>query len=242
MTERVQSSGLQIGKTLFDFVNDDVLPGIGISAEDFWAKTAGIVSELTPKNRALLEKRVELQAKIDAWHKENEGKPSDLAAYKSFLSDIGYLIEEGDDFSVGTSNVDPEISTIAGPQLVVPLTNARYSLNAANARWGSLYDALYGTDVIPTDDGCEVTAEFNPKRGAKVIAWARDFLDKNAPLAGGSHAASAGYKIADGSLVVVMTDGTETGLLQRPSVARGIRTAGPEGPRRRAVRRPTLPG
>ena len=212
MTERVQSSGLQIGKTLFDFVNDDVLPGIGISAEDFWAKTAGIVSELTPKNRALLEKRVELQAKIDAWHKENEGKPSDLAAYKSFLSDIGYLIEEGDDFSVGTSNVDPEISTIAGPQLVVPLTNARYSLNAANARWGSLYDALYGTDVIPTDDGCEVTAEFNPKRGAKVIAWARDFLDKNAPLAGGSHAASAGYKIADGSLVVVMTDGTETGL------------------------------
>ncbi len=212
MTERVQSSGLQIDKTLFDFVNDDVLPGIGISAEDFWAKTAGIVSELTPKNRALLEKRVELQAKIDAWHKENEGKPSDLAAYKSFLSDIGYLIEEGDDFSVGTSNVDPEISTIAGPQLVVPLTNARYSLNAANARWGSLYDALYGTDVIPTDDGCEVTAEFNPKRGAKVIAWARDFLDKNAPLAGGSHAASAGYKIVDGSLVVVMTDGTETGL------------------------------
>ncbi|MGJ3261035.1 MAG: malate synthase G [Rhodospirillales bacterium] len=212
MTERVQSSGLQIDKTLFDFVNGEVLPGIGISAEDFWAKTAEIVSELTPKNRALLEKRAELQAKIDAWHKENRGKPSDLSAYKSFLSDIGYLVEEGDDFSVGTSNVDPEISTIAGPQLVVPLTNARYSLNAANARWGSLYDALYGTDAIPFDDGCEATKEFNPKRGAKVIAWARDFLDKNAPLAGGSHAESAGYKIVDGSLVVAMTDGAETGL------------------------------
>ena len=212
MTERVQSSGLQIDKTLFDFVNDDVLPGIGIASDDFWASMAKIIAELTPKNRALLEKRAELQAKINAWHKENKGKPSDLSAYKAFLADIGYLIEEGDDFSVSTSNVDPEISTIAGPQLVVPLTNARYSLNAANARWGSLYDALYGTDAISFDDGCEVTREFNPKRGAKVIAWARDFLDKNAPLAKGSHADSAGYRVDDGSLVVTMKDGSETGL------------------------------
>ncbi len=212
MTERVQSSGLQIDKTLFDFVNDDVLPGIGIAADEFWASMARIVEELTPKNRALLEKRAELQAKINAWHKENKGKPSDLSAYKAFLADIGYLVDEGDDFSVSTSNVDPEISTLAGPQLVVPLTNARYSLNAANARWGSLYDALYGTDAIPFDDGCEVTKDFNPKRGAKVIAWARDFLDKNAPLASGSHADSAGYKIVDGSLVVAMKDGSETGL------------------------------
>ena len=212
MTERVQSSGLQIDKTLFDFVNDDVLPGIGIPSEDFWAAFAGIVADLTPKNRALLETRAALQAKIDAWHQENKGKPSDLSAYKTFLSEIGYLVPEGDDFSVTVSNVDPEISTIAGPQLVVPLTNARYSLNAANARWGSLYDALYGTDAISFDDGCEITKDFNPKRGAKVIAWARDFLDKSAPLASGSHADSAGYRIADGSLVVTMADGSETGL------------------------------
>ncbi len=212
MTERVQSSGLQIDKTLFDFVNDDVLPGIGMSSDDFWAAFAGIVSDLTPKNRALLETRDEMQAKIDAWHRENKGKPSDLSAYKTFLGDIGYLVPEGDDFSVTVTNVDPEISTIAGPQLVVPLTNARYSLNAANARWGSLYDALYGTDAIPFGDGCEITKDFNPKRGAKVIAWARDFLDKNAPLASGSHADSAGYRIVDGSLVVTMNDGSETGL------------------------------
>ncbi|MCK5778121.1 MAG: malate synthase G [Rhodospirillales bacterium] len=212
MTERVQSSGLQIDKTLFDFVNDDVLPGIGIPSEDFWAAFAGIVADLTPKNRALLEKRAALQAKIDAWHRENKGKPSDLSAYKTFLGEIGYLVPEGEDFSVTVSNVDPEISTIAGPQLVVPLTNARYSLNAANARWGSLYDALYGTDAISFDDGCEITKDFNPKRGAKVIAWARDFLDKSAPLASGSHADSAGYRIVDGSLVVTMADGSETGL------------------------------
>ncbi len=212
MTERVQSSGLQIDKTLFDFVNDDVLPGIGIPSEDFWAAFAGIVADLTPKNRALLETRAALQAKIDAWHQENKGKPSDLSAYKTFLGEIGYLVPEGEDFSVTVSNVDPEISTIAGPQLVVPLTNARYSLNAANARWGSLYDALYGTDAISFDDGCEITKDFNPKRGAKVIAWARDFLDKSAPLASGSHADSAGYRIADGSLVVTMADGSETGL------------------------------
>lgn len=212
MTERVQSSGLQIDKTLFDFVNDDVLPGIGIPSEDFWAAFAGIVADLTPKNRALLEKRAALQAKIDAWHQENKGKPSDLSAYKTFLGEIGYLVPEGEDFSVTVSNVDPEISTIAGPQLVVPLTNARYSLNAANARWGSLYDALYGTDAISFDDGCEITKDFNPKRGAKVIAWARDFLDKSAPLASGSHADSAGYRIVDGSLVVTMADGSETGL------------------------------
>ncbi|WNK00816.1 malate synthase G [Thalassospiraceae bacterium LMO-JJ14] len=212
MTDRVENSGLQIDKTLFDFVNDEVLPGIGITGDDFWAALAGIVNDLTPANKALLQKRDELQEKIDAWHREHQGKPSDPGAYKSFLTDIGYLVSEGEDFSINTTNVDPEISTIAGPQLVVPLTNARYSLNAANARWGSLYDALYGTDAIPSDDGCEITAQFNPKRGAKVIAWARDFLDKNAPLASGTHADSAGYRIENGSLVVTMKDGSETGL------------------------------
>ena len=212
MTERVQNSGLQIDKTLFDFVNGDVLPGIGIAADDFWAALAAIVADLTPANKALLEKRDDLQNRIDTWHRENKGKPSDLSAYKTFLADIGYLVSEGEDFSVATSNVDPEISTIAGPQLVVPLTNARYSLNAANARWGSLYDSLYGTDAIAADDGCEITKEFNPKRGARVIAWARDFLDKNAPLASGSHVDAAGYSIVDGSLVVAMTDGSDVGL------------------------------
>ena len=212
MTERVQNSGLQIDRTLFDFVNDDVLTGIGISADDFWSKLAEIVHDLTPANRALLEKRDDLQRRIDAWHRDNMGAPSDMDAYKAFLTEIGYLVPEGDDFSITTSNVDPEISTIAGPQLVVPLTNARYALNAANARWGSLYDALYGTDAISSDDGCDITRDFNPKRGAKVIAWARDFLDRNAPLASGSHADSAGYRIDDGSLVVTLKDGSETGL------------------------------
>lgn len=212
MTERVQSNGLQIDKTLYDFVTDEVLPGINLTADAFWKSLAELVADLSPRNKALLQKRDELQAKIDDWHRAHKGQPLDMAAYKAFLTEIGYLVPEGDDFSVATSNVDPEISTLAGPQLVVPLTNARYSLNAANARWGSLYDALYGTDAIPFDDGCEITKGFNPKRGAKVIAWARKFLDDNAPLEHGSHADSAGYAIVNDSLLVTMKDGTSTGL------------------------------
>lgn len=212
MTERMQSSGLNIDKTLYDFVNNEVLPGIHLSADAFWKSLAELVAELSPRNRALLQKRDDLQAKIDDWHRAHKGKPLDMKVYKAFLGEIGYLVAEGDDFSVATSNVDPEISTIAGPQLVVPLTNARYSLNAANARWGSLYDALYGTDAIPFDDGCEITKGFNPKRGAKVIAWARKFLDDNAPLQSGSHADSTGYAIVDDSLLITMKDGTTTGL------------------------------
>jgi malate synthase len=212
MTERVENNGLQIDKVLFDFVNDEVLPGLGLAADDFWRGLAGIITDLGPVNKALLEKRLDLQEKIDAWHRAHKGAVADMDSYKAFLTEIGYLIPEGDDFSITTSDVDPEISTMAGPQLVVPLTNARYSLNAANARWGSLYDALYGTDAIPSDDGCEITKQFNPKRGAKVIAWARDFLDKNAALASGSHADSTSYRIVDESLVVTLKDGSETGL------------------------------
>ncbi len=212
MTKRVENNGLQIDKVLFDFVNDEVLPGLGLAANDFWRGLAGIVTDLGPVNKALIEKRLVLQDKIDAWHRAHKGAVSDMDSYKAFLTEIGYLIPEGDDFAITTTNVDAEISTIAGPQLVVPLTNARYSLNAANARWGSLYDALYGTDAISSEDGCEITKQFNPKRGAKVIAWARDFLDKNAALASGSHADSAGYRIVDESLIVTMKDGSETGL------------------------------
>ncbi len=212
MTERVNIKGLQVEKTLFDFFDADALPGLGMDADTFWGALAKLVADLGPRNKALLNVRDELQAKIDAWHRENRDKPANFAVYKAFLSEIGYLVPEGEDFSVATSNVDPEISTIAGPQLVVPLTNARYALNAANARWGSLYDALYGTDAIPFTDGCEITKEFNTKRGAKVIAWGRDFLDKHAPLASGSHVDATAYKVVDGSVMVSLKDGSDTQL------------------------------
>ena len=212
MTERVNIKGLQVEKTLFDFFDADALPGLSMDADTFWGALAKLVAELGPRNNALLKVRDEMQAKIDAWHRENRYKPADFAAYKAFLSEIGYLVPEGEDFSVATSNVDPEISTIAGPQLVVPLTNARYALNAANARWGSLYDALYGTDAIAFTGGCDITKEFNAKRGAKVIAWGRDFLDKHAPLASGSHVDATAYKVVDGSVVVSLKDGSETQL------------------------------
>ena len=179
MTERVGIDGLQIARPLHDFVVNEAIPGTGVDPARFWSEFSAIVHDLAPKNRALLARRDELQAKIDAWHREH-GAPSDLAAYQKFLSDIGYLLPEGPDFAVATENVDPEIAVVAGPQLVVPVTNARYALNAANARWGSLYDALYGTDAIPEADGAEKGKGYNPKRGEKVIAWARDFLDGSA--------------------------------------------------------------
>ena len=160
----------------------------------------------------MLDKREELQRRIDAWYRENHDEPIDLPEYKAMLQEIGYLVPEGDDFSATTANVDPEISTIAGPQLVVPVTNPRYALNAANARWGSLYDALYGTDVIPEDGGCERTAEYNPVRGARVIARSREFLDSAAPLAGGSHADVTAYAVAGGALSVTLKNGSTTGL------------------------------
>ncbi|MDF2181227.1 malate synthase G [Neptuniibacter sp. CAU 1671] len=214
MSQRVTSGGLQVAQALYDFVNNEALPGTGVTSEQFWAGFDAIVHDLAPRNRELLAKRDAIQAQIDEWHRARKGQAFDLAAYKSFLTEIGYLLPEGEDFTATTANVDPEMATMAGPQLVVPVMNARFALNAANARWGSLYDALYGTDAVSEADGAEKTAEYNPARGAKVIAFARNFLDDAAPLATGSHKDSTGYTIKDGKLVVSMTDGSETGLAQ----------------------------
>jgi malate synthase len=212
MTDRIQAQGLAVARVLYDFINQEALPGTGVDAERFWAALCAIVADFSPRNRALLARRDELQRTIDAWHRECRGQLFDPAAYRSFLEEIGYLEPEGPDFSATTANLDPEISTIAGPQLVVPVTNPRYALNAANARWGSLYDALYGTDAIPEDGGAERGASFNPVRGAKVIAFARDLLDEAAPLAQGSHRDATGYRIEGGRLTVGLAEGEGTGL------------------------------
>ncbi|MFN3441785.1 MAG: malate synthase G [Rhizobium rosettiformans] len=206
----VSAHGLSIDKRLYEFIVNDVIPGTDVEAEAFFAGFSKIVHELAPKNRSLLAKRDELQAQIDAWYRKN-GAPSDLGAYESFLRDIGYLLPEGPDFKIETANVDPEISSIAGPQLVVPVMNARYALNAANARWGSLYDALYGTDAISEADGAEKGKGYNPVRGGKVVAWAKAFLDRSLPLAGGSWADVTGFDFENGALFVETSNG-RTGL------------------------------
>jgi len=211
MTERVEVGGLKVAKELYNFANSEALPGTGVEPAAFWDGLGAIVRDLAPKNAALVAKREEIQGRIDAWHKANPGPIADLEAYKAFLKEIGYLVEEGGDFTVDTANVDPEIASIAGPQLVVPVMNARYALNAANARWGSLYDALYGTDAVSEEGGAEKAGGYNPARGAKVIAWARSFLDGSAPLASGSHVDATGYAVEGGKLVVSTTAGT-TGL------------------------------
>jgi len=212
MTERVNVAGLQVAKPLHALVNDRIAPGTGIDPERFWKSLADIVRDLAPKNRALLEQRDALQARIDAWHLARKGQPHDPEAYRHFLEEIGYIVPEGPDFQVGTTHVDPEIASIAGPQLVVPLSNARYALNAANARWGSLFDALYGTDVIPGEGGAEKGPVYNPARGTRVVAYANALLDESAPLGQGSYAAVRRYAVHDGRLVVTLSDGGETGL------------------------------
>ncbi|QNH07257.1 malate synthase G [Ectopseudomonas composti] len=212
MTERVQVGGLQVAKALYDFVNNEAIPGTGIAADKFWAGAAAVIKDLAPKNRALLAKRDELQAQIDAWHQARKGQAHDAAAYKAFLQEIGYLLPEPEDFQATTTNVDEEIARLAGPQLVVPVMNARFALNASNARWGSLYDALYGTDVISEEGGAEKGKGYNKVRGDKVIAFARAFLDEAAPLAAGSHVDSTGYAIVDGKLVVALKGGSNSGL------------------------------
>ncbi len=209
MREYIQSGRLQIDAAFFEFMNARALPGSGIEQEDFWHGLDDIVHALAAENRALLKKRDALQEQIDAWHKAHAFA---AGPYKQFLLDIGYLLPEGEDFTVSTENVDDEIAIQAGPQLVVPLKNARFALNAANARWGSLYDALYGSDVIPYSGGAAPGAEYNPIRGDKVIAYARRFLDDIAPLLSGSHADAAAYAIRDGQLVVSLADGTDTAL------------------------------
>ena len=208
MTQRVKVGDLDVAKVLYDFINERALPGTDVSQEQFWSKLDAIVHDLAPRNRELIVKRENIQAQIDAWHKANRANGFDFAAYKAFLQEIGYLLPEGEDFSATTSNVDPEMATMAGPQLVVPIMNARFALNAANARWGSLYDALYGTDAISDADGAAAGKEYNPVRGAKVIAYARDFLDQSMPLADASHKDAQGYSIQDGKLQVALTEGT----------------------------------
>ncbi len=212
MTDRISHGSLRIAKVLHDFVAKEALPGTGVSAAQFWDGFDKIAGALVPKNRALRVVRDDLQTKIDSWHKAHKGKPLDMAAYKAFLVEIGYLVPEGPDFRVDTANVDPEITTMAGPQLVVPVMNARYALNAANARWGSLYDALYGTDALPETNGATRAGGYNPLRGAKVIAFAKTLLDDVAPLAFGSHATVRSYSVAGGTLLAVQPDGAKVRL------------------------------
>jgi malate synthase len=208
----IEQAGIRVAKPLYDFVNSEALPGTSIGADVFWGGFAGLLRDLGPRCKALLGKRDSIQSQVDAWHLANKGKPADMAGYLSFLRGIGYLVEEPGAVAVSTSKVDPEIATLAGPQLVVPVTNARYALNAANARWGSLYDALYGTDAIPEDGGAARGRGFNKVRGDKVVAKAREILDGAAPLAQGSHADAAGYSVRDGALVVALKGGGSTGL------------------------------
>ncbi|MFF0543709.1 malate synthase G [Nocardia thailandica] len=212
MTERIQVGGLQVAGVLHDFVENEALPGSGVDSAAFWAGAEQVINDLAPRNRALLAERDEIQGKLDAWHQENPGADYDKAAYKQFLTEIGYLRDEPAPFQIGTENVDAEIATTAGPQLVVPVMNARFAINAANARWGSLYDALYGTDAIPETNGAEKGSGYNKVRGDKVIEWGRNFLDDAVTLITGSHIGSTYYKIVDGELEVGLEDGTDIGL------------------------------
>ncbi|TBL71197.1 malate synthase G [Paenibacillus thalictri] len=211
MGEYVQTGRLQVASELYEFIRSEALPGSGVAEEHFWSGFDNLVHDLMPQNQALLARRDELQQAVDEWHKNNKDS-FDFAAYKSFLQSIGYLEPEAEDFEVTTQAVDDEITVQAGPQLVVPVNNARYALNAANARWGSLYDALYGTDAIPDDGGAERQAAYNPVRGDKVIAFGRGFLDQAAGLIEGSHAEAVKYEVDNGRLRVTLSNGTATGL------------------------------
>ncbi|NLY57686.1 MAG: malate synthase G, partial [Gammaproteobacteria bacterium] len=214
MSDRIQVGNLQVARVLYDFINEQAIPGTGVDVTAFWNGVDTLIHDLAPQNRSLLQKRDDLQAQIDAWHQQRAGQAHDAAAYKEFLQEIGYLLPEPADFKVTTENVDAEIATMAGPQLVVPITNARFAINAANARWGSLYDALYGTDAISEEGGAEKGPGYNQVRGDKVIAFARAFLNEAAPLAKGSHNDATGYSIDNGKLVVSLQDGSQTGLQQ----------------------------
>ncbi len=216
MTEYVDAGGLEVASTLHELVRTEIAPGTGIAPDVFWSKLSAIVRTLGPGNRRLLDRRDTLQRQIDTWHQERPGQPIDGVAYRGFLEDIGYLVARGDSFRIDTANVDPEIAQLAGPQLVVPLDNARYALNAANARWGSLYDALYGTDLIAEEGGAERGPAYNPTRGTKVIAYTEAFLDEHFPLERGRYAQVVRYTLdeRDGRwrLLVDLDDGGRAGL------------------------------
>lgn len=209
---RIQKGILAIDEQLYNFIENEVLPKVGIDSDSYWSGFEKVIKEFTPRNKALLATRDEIQAKIDQWHLDNPAQNGeiDYPAYKAFLQEIGYLLPEGDDFKVSTQNVDDEIAHIAGPQLVVPVRNARYALNATNARWGSLYDALYGTDVISDDNGQAATGGYNPTRGAAVVAYAKKFLDENFALASGSYNDVTGFKVVDGKLEIAQGDSSTT--------------------------------
>ncbi len=216
MSNRVKQGGLLVAESLYKLINEEMLPGTAVAPEQFWTRFDAIVHELAPVNRVLLRQRDEIQAKMDDWYRTNSRCPLDKVAYKAMLESIGYLVPEGEDFTIGTENVDAEISRIAGPQLVVPVANARFALNAANARWGSLYDALYGTNAIPETDGCERGSSFNTRRGLRVITWTQDFLDEAIPLEGGRHAEVTAYSLAEENgrktLVASLGERGNTGL------------------------------
>ena len=219
--DRVDASGLDVARELYDFVEQEALPGTGVTAAAFWSGFGDLVRDLAPRNAALLAYRDDLQSKLDQWHLDHKGKPFDAAVYEGFLREIGYLQPAPASVSVDTANVDPEIATIAGPQLVVPVSNARYALNAANARWGSLYDALYGTDALPETDGAARGTGYNPARGALVVARAKQVLDQAAPLATGSHADATCYQVVAGRLVIDTAAGTSA--LREPGQFVGYR-------------------
>jgi malate synthase len=219
MTDYVTHGRLQVAAALDRFISDEALPGTDFEPKAFWSGVDRLIHDLTPRNRSLLEKRDALQRKLDEWHRSHPGPIRDHAAYRGFLRDIGYLVEAPAAVKASTANVDPEVALLAGPQLVVPVSNARYALNAANARWGSLYDALYGTDAIPEEAGAERGDAYNPVRGDRVIAYARGVLDQAAPLASGSHADATGYRIEDDELVVSLKNGDDTALQKGDQLA-----------------------
>ena len=222
MSERVDVAGLRVAKELHAFVENEVLPGLAIASVDFWRGLASVLEAFTPRNKTLLAVRDDLQRQIDQWHQVRAGQPIDAEQYEAFLKSIGYLLPEVEDFEITTQNVDPEIATIAGPQLVVPIMNARFALNAANARWGSLFDALYGTDVIEESPGYEKGRSYNEKRGERVIAYASEVLDRYAPLKGTRHSSVLGYRIEDRQLVADCEAGA-VAHLARPAQFRGFR-------------------
>ncbi|WP_423797959.1 malate synthase G [Neobacillus sp. SAB-20_R2A] len=211
MTNYVKKGNLQVAQELYEFINSEALPESGLTADQFWSGFEALISDLTPKNKELLAVRDDIQNKLNTWYRENN-ENFDFEAYKSFLTEIGYLEPEVEDFEITTENVDDEIAVQAGPQLVVPVNNARYAINAANARWGSLYDALYGTDAISEEAGASREGGYNPVRGAKVIEFSRNFLDQAASLQGASHKDAVSYTVADGKLQVALNNGTTTGL------------------------------
>ena len=226
--KRVTIGSLSIDPSLEALVREEIMPGLGLDAEDFWNSFSQILNDLTPRNRELLEKRDRIQQQIDEWHLNRKGKPHDPQAYQEFLRSIDYLVPEGPDFKITTTGVDPEISQIPGPQLVVPVSNARYALNAANARWGSLLDAAYGTDVIPETEGAERGISYNPQRGEKVFEFVHGVLDASAPLAEGSFSRITGFSVDQGRLRMTLEGGHETGL-QNPEQFAGF-NGSPENP------------